>query len=193
MQLPVQVAEDPSRDFASYASIPIAFVTSLQREVLSERRLTGFHLVERRLDTPLEKDYDTIPGNHPTDWPARFDVSNWGMLVARVMGRRVGGAMVALETQGLDMLEGRADLALLWDIRVMPGLRGRGVGSALIGAAETWAASREARSMKVETQNVNPDACRFYSARGYTLDWIDRHAYAELPDEVQLLWYKELR
>jgi len=46
--------------------------------------------------------------------------------------------------------------------------------------------------MKVETQNINVPACSFYRRMGCTLGSIDRFAYAELPDEAQLIWLKEL-
>jgi GNAT superfamily N-acetyltransferase len=80
----------------------------------------------------------------------------------------------------------------LWDIRVAPDIRRNGVGSALLRAAESWAAAKGATSMKVETQNINVPACRFYSRNGYVLRAANPCAYPEFPDEVQLLWYKEL-
>ncbi len=55
-----------------------------------------------------------------------------------------------------------------------------------------WAAVRGYRQLKIETQNINVPACRFYAARGCTLGSIDRHAYPGLPNEVRLCWYKEL-
>ena len=119
-------------------------------------------------------------------------MSNWGVFAARVEGRRVGGAVVAFNTPGMIMLEGRDDLAVLWDIRVCPEARGRGVGSALFCAAEAWAKARGCRQLKVETQNINVAACRLYEHQGCMLTAIDRFAYPELPDEIQLLWYKVL-
>jgi hypothetical protein len=44
----------------------------------------------------------------------------------------------------------------------------------------------------VETQTINVPACRFYSKMGCTLGAIDRYAYVDLPNEIQLLWFKEL-
>jgi hypothetical protein len=44
----------------------------------------------------------------------------------------------------------------------------------------------------VETQNVNVGACRFYVAQGCSLGSAHRYAYENHPDEVQLLWYKDL-
>ncbi|HEX5869268.1 MAG TPA: GNAT family N-acetyltransferase, partial [Longimicrobium sp.] len=116
----------------------------------------------------------------------------WVLLGARIGGRLVGGAAVAFGTPGLLMLEGRRDLAVLWDIRVAPEARGRGVGSALFQAAGAWAAARECRQMKIETQNINLPACRFYARQGCVLGAIHRFAYPDLPHEVQLLWYRDL-
>ena len=90
------------------------------------------------------------------------------------------------------MLEGRSDLAVLWDIRVLPENRRRGVGAALFGAAEAWALARHCRQLKVETQNVNVAACRFYAHRGCVLRAAHDGVYPEWPDEAQLLWYKDL-
>lgn len=90
------------------------------------------------------------------------------------------------------MLEGRKDLALLWDIRVSPPFRSKGVGSALLAAAEAWATKRGARELKVETQNINVPACRFYKSLGCQLRHVNAGVYVGLPDEVQLLWYKLL-
>lgn len=189
----VDVGAEPITRLAEYASVPIAFEVRRVLE-LSVRRngLGGFALTERSLAAPYVKDYDAINGEHPTQWARRFDVSHWGLLVARVDGRRVGGAVVAYNTPGLDMLEARGDLAVLWDIRVAPAVRGQGVGAALFRAAAAWAGARGCRQLKAETQNVNVPACRFYARQGCVLAAIHRFAYPTLPEEIQLLWYKAL-
>ena len=46
--------------------------------------------------------------------------------------------------------------------------------------------------MKIETQNVNIGACRFYAAQGCELRAIHPNASLELPEEVQLLWYLDV-
>ncbi len=189
----IGVAADPAAALMEYASVPIAFTVRSVLDVAEpDAGSGGFTLTERRLDAPSVKDYDAIPGEHPAGWAERFDVSRWGVLDARVEGRRVGGAVVAFRTPGLDMLEGRDDLAVLWDIRVAPEARGQGVGSALFRAAEAWARARGCRQLKVETQNVNVAACRFYARQGCVLTSVHRGGYPSLPDEIQLLWHKDL-
>jgi GNAT superfamily N-acetyltransferase len=143
------------------------------------------------VDRPYVKDYDALPGEHPQDWAARF-APGWGFFAARGRGERVGGATVALGAHEAALLDGRDDLALLWDIRVAPEARGQGIGAGLFAAAETWARERGCRRLKVETQNINVPACRFYARQGCVLGAIDRLAYPALPDEVQLAWYKDL-
>ena len=104
----------------------------------------------------------------------------------------VGGAAVAVDTPGLTMLEGRRDLAVLWDIRVSPDARRQGVGSTLFENVEAWALLHGCRQLKIETQNTNVPACRFYERQGCHLRAIHRAVYPEFPEEVQLLWYKDL-
>ena len=189
----LEIREEPASQLGDHARVPIAFEVERVLEVrLREAGLAGFELIERPLATPYPKDYDALPGNHPTEWPRRFDVSSWVLLSAWLAGRRVGGAVVAFRTPALSLLDGRSDLALLWDLRVALGVRRRGVGSALFAATEQWAAARGCRQLKVETQSINVPACRFYASRGCELGGVRRFAYPDLPEETQLLWYKDL-
>jgi GNAT superfamily N-acetyltransferase len=176
-----------------HGRISIAFVVDRILEVtLPDGGLGGMTLTVTPVADPYVKDYDAIEGEGPARWAERFDVSNWGLIEACRDGSRVGGAVVAFRTTDLHMLGGRADVAALWDIRVAPEQRGAGVGSALFRAAENWASARGCGWLKIETQNVNAAACRFYQKMGCTLGAIDRFAYPELPGEVQLLWWKAL-
>ena len=46
--------------------------------------------------------------------------------------------------------------------------------------------------VKIETQNVNVPACRFYSKQGCHLGEYNRYAYVGRPEvarEVMLVWY----
>jgi len=188
-----EIREESLTDLADYARVPIAFEAWTVLELSSRNGgLGGFELLERPLRQKLVKDYDAIPGNHPTAWPGRFDLSSWGLLSATLDGERVGGAAVAFRTPGMVMLEDREDLAVLWDLRITPHARRRGLGAKLFGAASDWAATRGCRWLKIETQNINVPACRFYASQGCVLGSIHRFAYPDLPDEIQLIWYKEL-
>lgn len=177
-----------------HARISIAFTVDRVLEVtLADGGMGGMSLTETRVADPYVKDYDADEGEGPTRWAALFDVSNWGLLSAWRDGTRVGGAVIAFRTPDVYMLEGRNDVAVLWDIRVAPEQRGTGAGSALLHAVEGWAGARGAGWLKIETQNVNTAACRFYRKMGCTLGGIDRFAYPGLPGEVRLLWWKALQ
>jgi GNAT superfamily N-acetyltransferase len=114
------------------------------------------------------------------------------MITGFASDRVVGGAILAYRTSGLSVLDDRTDLAALWDLRVHPDYRHQGIGQALFGAAEHWAVARNCRQLKIETQNINVPACRFYAKQGCTLGAIHRFAYPAFPDEIQFLWYKDL-
>ena len=188
----VEVSEASSAALVEFARIPISFEVRSVLDVTGPGEGGELVLTERALDAPYVKDYDAISGEGPTRWAHRFDLSSWGVLLARVDGRPVGAAVIAFDTPGVDMLEGRRDLAVLWDLRVAPDARGQGVGAALFRAAEEWARARGCTELKIETQNINVPACRFYAAQGCVLRAANRTAYPELPDEIQMLWYKRL-
>ena len=188
----IDVAAEPMTALAEYALLSIAFPVDQVLDVTA-RAEGGFALSARRLEVPYLKDYDAIDGEGPLHWSRRFDVSNWTLFTARVAGSRVGGATVAFDSPGLTMLEGRRDLSVLWDIRVAPNARGKGIGSALLEQVEAWARAHSCRELKVETQNINVPACAFYARRGCELRSVNHAAYPELPEEIQLLWYKDLR
>ncbi len=187
----VEVSEETLASLEDYASIRMSFEVERVLEVVErDDGSNGFSLLEQKPGAPYIKDYDAIES--PLHWPAAFDVSNWGVFVARSDGLILGGATVAFDTPGVTMLEDRRDLAVLWDIRVATGVRGQGIGTSLFTAVEKWAVARSCLQLKVETQNINFPACSFYAKQGCTLRAIRRCAYPEFPNETQLLWYKDL-
>jgi GNAT superfamily N-acetyltransferase len=189
----IEISAQQPGDLGWYARISIAYevVEELEVRVIDDG-LGGITLTPRTLARPRAKDYDAIAGNGPADWSDHFDLARWIFLAARDDDEIVGAAAIALETPGVDMLEGRDDLAVLWDLRVTPARRGQGIGAALFRAAGQHAIERRMRTLKVETQTVNPGACRFYARMGCVLGAIHCHAYPDLPDETQLFWYRTL-
>jgi GNAT superfamily N-acetyltransferase len=100
---------------------------------------------------------------------------------------------IATKTPSLAILASSDDVALLWDIRVAPEFRANGVGSALFRTAKAWAERQGFRELRVETQNINVAACRFYEKQGCKLLAVNSKAYDGLPDELQLIWSTDLR
>jgi ribosomal protein S18 acetylase RimI-like enzyme len=188
----IEISVAPITSVAQLELVPISFTVDREYDVVPNQSSGRFVLSERLVGTPYVKDYDGIPGEGPSQWARRFDISRWGFIRAQAGGRLVGGAVLAFDTGDVAMLEGRRDLAVLWDIRVSPEVRGRGIGCSIVRSSEAWAISRGCRQLKVETQNINVPACKFYQGRGFTLKTVDRLAYPELPGEIQLLWYKDL-
>ncbi len=185
--------EDPSR-LAEYASIPISFIVNRVLEVEPlEDGLSGFKFTNQKAAPPYVKDYDQMPNEGPMIWAKRWNISNWGIFAAYLDGERVGGAVVAWNTPNVYWLEGDVGIAALWDIRVHPDHQGNGIGTKLFESACAWAKQKDCRLLKIETQNINVPACRFYMRQGCTLGGINRFAYADLPDEVQMIWYKKLK
>jgi ribosomal protein S18 acetylase RimI-like enzyme len=189
----VRIVEDDITRLAEYARVSIGFTVS---EVFDARAAAAMAAGELPVATPVTspywKDYDAYPGGRPTDWPKHFDVSRWILLTASIDHQRVGGAAIIYDDPQIDLLRNCEGCALLWDLRVTPEMRGRGVGSALLGAAERVAVRCGAQAMRVETQQINVPACRLYARLGFRIERVVPGAYTDLPDEVQLIWRKAL-
>jgi GNAT superfamily N-acetyltransferase len=185
----IAVIEEPVTTLTEYAGIPIAFEVDEVFDVIAEAD-GSVRFDARRVSVPYVKDYDA--SNGPKTWAERFDLSSWGFFSARIDGQRVGGAAIACDTSMVGLPQLRRDVAVLWDIRIAPSARRRGIGSALFDAAAGWASERGCLQLAVETQNVNVTACRFYARQGCELRAVHRDAYPDLPGEIQLLWFKDL-
>lgn len=188
----IEIVEINADRLAEYAAVPSRVVV---RSVLNlepvDDGLGGMLLCEIPVESPYVKDYDSYD-ELPTDWPLKFDVRNWGFFLALDQAHPVGAAAVAFDTTGVFMLEARRDLSVLWDIRVAPEAQGCGVGRLLFERAVSWSQVRGCRQMKIETQNVNVPACKFYHHMGCQLGEIHRFGYAAVPrvaHEVMLNWY----
>ncbi|MBI1928885.1 GNAT family N-acetyltransferase [Candidatus Poribacteria bacterium] len=189
----IKILEETVDALKDYGQVSIAFrVDTRFRVEPVDHGLGGFLLVEEKVEPPYVKDYDSDKGEGPTRWRKRWNIEHWGVLSAFDGDWRVGGVVVAYDTEGVFMLEGRKDLAVVWDIRIHPDYRGCGIGSQLFERAVNWARARRCRHLKVETQNINVPACRFYAKQGCELRAIDRYAYPDYPDEVQLIWYMSI-
>jgi GNAT superfamily N-acetyltransferase len=194
MSADLRVCEEDASRLSEYARVSIAFDVDRVCEPVSRSASGGppFALNERLLATPWRKDYDATSGNHPSDWGKRFDLTHWCVLAAYRGHERVGGAVLVARSPELDMLEGRDDLAMLWDLRIAPHSRRSGIGRALFEAAKAWTRAQGCTRLKVETQNINAPACRFYADQGCRLEVARRDAYSDHPEEIQLLWYLDL-
>lgn len=91
--------------------------------------------------------------------------------LARFIGRRNSKTWVAQEDETVvGFLVGNREPGQVWHvvtIDVPERWRRRGVGTALMGAAEDWAAAQGIRMIYLETAEDNSAAQSFYEKRGY--------------------------
>jgi ribosomal protein S18 acetylase RimI-like enzyme len=184
----LEIVTRTAESLRSYAAVSIAFEVAEVIDLDSLQIGTPAVLKTRRLAAPYIKDYDKIEGNHPSEWSTRFPVDDWSIFTAHDAGRHVGGAIAVRPAQ----LAADPATMQLWDLRVAPEFRRRGIGRALLTIVEDVIRSRGAQILCVETQDVNVSACRFYERHGFLLEGVARGAYPELPDESRLLWSKRL-
>ena len=175
---------------AEYAKVSIAFtVRSRYVAMPHPGGNIGWKLIEEPVEPTWVKDYDE--GVPPTRW-LRWDTSDWRLISAFSGNERIGGAIIVYKSPQLDFLEGRDDLAALWDIRVAPEWRGQGVGSLLFEHVVRYARKMGCVELKIETQDVNAGACRFYAKQGCGLAEVAPNAYPCWPDEVEMIWRLDL-
>lgn len=187
--------QQDARCLALYGRIPMRLqVHSIYQLERLDRGLGGFRFVEVPVK-PYVKDFEASEEERAENWAKRFDIRNWAFFLALDGERPVGAAAVALRTAGVRMLEGREDLAVLWDIRVEEGYKRQGIGQGLFSRAAGFAREQGCSQLKIECQNNNVPAIRFYHRQGAVLGAVNAYAYFSDPpyrDEVQLLWYLDL-
>ena len=186
----VAIRQETANDLDGYAQVPMVLVVrSRYRAELVDGGLGGWTLSEEPVWPQYERDDSEL--DSPMRW-LKHDISHWAFFAGYDREHRVGGAVVAWKSPGLHMLEGRTDLAVLWDIRVRREYRRSGIGSQLFDKCTEWARRKGCVRLKIETQDINVPACRFYSAKGCELRGIHHGMYSEFPDDVQFLWYLNL-
>jgi ribosomal protein S18 acetylase RimI-like enzyme len=82
--------------------------------------------------------------------------------------------------------------ATIEDITVDVQYRRMGVGRELVARAVRWAKDNKLIGVRLETQDTNVAACRFYERLGFKLCGFDPYLYKGIEgveDEVALYWY----
>ncbi|MHB8636927.1 MAG: GNAT family N-acetyltransferase [Fimbriimonadaceae bacterium] len=188
----MRLVEQGIEALAAYETVPISFEIRSRVDLEILRATSGATIAE--IPTAARwKDYDAHARDRPTALAARFDMSSWLILSAFDEGGRRGGIIVAHNTPGCDMLDGRRDLAVPFDLRVDPAARGRGIGRTLFAYGVKWAQARGCTELRVETQDVNVAACRFYRAMGCELFSARAQGYGPELDEAMLIWRRRWR
>ena len=178
---------------------PLYDQVSQNVDVRSEFRVTridnglGGLVFEEVPVTPFVKDLSKY--ERAMEYEKMFDVSNWRFFMAFDGEIPVGAMTVAGTTEGMDMLGGRTDACVLWDIRVADDYKHKGIGQKMLDLGIAAARADGYRLMIIECQNNNATACKFYRKQGARLSKIDMNAYDSEPDiadEVQFVWHLDL-
>jgi ribosomal protein S18 acetylase RimI-like enzyme len=175
----VDLREESIADLREHAGIPSVFETWSVYDVCAPS--ASPRLVERALSVPLRKNYDQF--EDPVTWSRALGTTESVLIAAFSKGQCVGGIIAAVAVPGLVEWSKEPGVSVLWDLRVAPAFRLR--------AAEAWAWRCSNRQLDVETQNTNVVASQFYMHNGFVLREARRGAYAQLPEEVQLIWRKQ--
>ena len=189
-----QVVNPAPAFFAEYERLPMLVYVNSKLEVNKIDKGLGGILLREVSVNPYVKDLGQY--EPPTEFPKKFNIGNWGFFAAYHQGTLIGAATVVYQTKEVIMLGGRDDLCVLWDIRVDDQYKRRGIGSGLFQMAVTWAKEKGIRQMKIECQNNNVPAVRFYHKHGAVLRAVDEYFYYDDPDsreEVALFWYLDLQ
>ena len=183
--------------FPQYDRIPMFVNVSAYYKIEKHNRgLGGFTLIETPV-APYIKDFCTGDDESVERWK-RFDLSKWAFFMAFDDECPIGAATVASRDKKVNMLSGRNDLAVLWDIRVDDSYKHQGIGQALFDMAVKWAREQGLTQLKIECQSNNIPAIKFYHKQGAELSAIDEYCgYGDdnSPDfrhETQLIWFLDL-
>ena len=195
--MPLNISRVEPIEYTDYGSIPNHFrVESLYIVQPVDDGLGGLALIETPVAETFIRDYNADGHDHPTAWAQEYDLRSWGIFLTRDGDQPVGGAAVALNSPVFPAQEmQRADLAVLWDIRVHPEWRGRGIGTALFQHAADWTREQGYGQLGIETDSSNLPACKFYQHLGCELGAILRYGYSGVPEVAayaMLLWYFDL-
>ena len=113
-----------------------------------------------------------LPGEAVGGWYLKRLLSDCGqrsgrILVAEIAGRVVGFVAVQAKVPCEDQDEEPYEFAYISDLGVLGDFRGRGIGGALLAAAEAYALDQGARWLRIGVLAGNEGAWCLYRSRGF--------------------------
>ncbi|HYI67342.1 MAG TPA: GNAT family N-acetyltransferase [Candidatus Limnocylindrales bacterium] len=131
--------------------------------------LAEIYLSSARHHATLDPAFYRVPerqavARHLRDALSADDSKTTARLAAEIEGAVVGSADVELRSPGPASMV-RPQRAANLGIAVLDAWRGRGVGSQLMEAAESWAREQRAGLMLLDASAANEEARRFYEER----------------------------
>ena len=189
MNYPYEIKETDKSCFPLYDQVSMNVdVRSEYRVSMIDGGLGGLRFEEVPV-TPYVKDLSAY--EEAVKYEEMFDISTWRFFMAFDDEKPIGAMTIAGTTEGMNMLGGRKDACVLWDIRVADGYKHKGIGQRLLDQGIAAAREDGYKVMIIECQNNNVPACKFYRKQGAILTKVDTKAYAsepEIADEVQFVW-----
>lgn len=183
----IEIEKPSLKLLKEYSLLSIAFTVNSEYVFNKTKGGLGGLVLNEEVVESYDKDYDSKDDN-PGLLMDKFDVSNWFVISAYDDGNRVGGAILAYDTPEINMLEGRDDMTVLWDIRINESFRNKGIGHELMKVCKKLSEELNCSRIKIETQNNNVLACRFYVRQGGELTSFTEHCYKDYPNEIQFIW-----
>lgn len=180
--------------FPQYDTIPMQVRVEHEYRLVKQNNGLGGIAFEETPVEPYIKNFCVGKDESVTHW-LRWDLSNWGFFMAFDGDKPIGAAAIATKTKDINMLCDRDDLAVLWDIRLTDEYKHQGIGHALFQKAVEWSRAQGISQLKIECQNNNVPAVKFYHKQGAVLGGIDEYAYYNDPyakGEIQFIWYLDL-
>jgi ribosomal protein S18 acetylase RimI-like enzyme len=131
--------------------------------------LTTFQLRLERLSQPYTRDFRS--GLTLGDIQRYLQLLPQGLCLAAWVDGQVAGIAIA----GAEIWNGTL---WIWEFHVAPAFQRMGVGRRLMDTLAQLARARGLRTLRVETQNTNVPAIRFYRSLGFHLEGIDVSFYS---------------
>lgn len=174
--------------FGMYDTIPMYVDVRTEYQMKRIDNRLGLIFEEVQV-APYRKDLSVY--ERAVEYEEKFDIANWYFYMAFDEDKPIGAMTIAGRTPDLNMLSGRDDACVLWDIRVADNYKHQGIGQRLMDIGIEDARTAGYRQMIIECQNNNVPACHFYRKQGALLSKVDLYAYDSEDDcknEIQFVW-----
>ena len=174
--------------FGMYDTIPMNVDVRTEYQMKRIDNRLGLIFEEVQV-APYRKDLSVY--ERAVEYDEKFDIANWYFYMAFDEDKPIGAMTIAGRTPDLNMLSGRDDACVLWDIRVADNYKHQGIGQRLMDIGIEDARTAGYRQMIIECQNNNVPACHFYRKQGALLSKVDLYAYDSEDDcknEIQFVW-----
>lgn len=170
----MKIRKISGRDAAALDSSENNFTSS---EIMDVALADGEFRLKVRSVEPFSKSYDA-------DETIDDDIEAYGAYIDGALAGKV------------ELTASWNELASIEHIVVARNHRKHGVATALINFAKEWAASKQLKGIRLETQTNNVPACKLYLRNGFKVGGLDRFVYRTQPQvahetALYMYWFPE--